>query len=108
MATDDKALLWAAVTDIDLQVYKASVYKLRWDFPGAGLDLGIPALYQAQETLDNLVDWPDELDEPVSELRDRLSTYIQTLEARDYTTASAQQTRLFKAVASLRKHVLEM
>lgn len=35
--TSRKALLWAAVTDLDVQIYKASVYKLRWDSPGVGL-----------------------------------------------------------------------
>ena len=39
-----KALLWAAVADIDLQIYKATVYKLRWDSPGVGLDMALPAL----------------------------------------------------------------
>lgn len=102
---DDKALLWAAVTDIDLQIYKASIYKLRWDTPGAGLDLGLPALAQAQSTLHELVEWPEEISDAVEEVKERLDSYVRTLEARDHTTASGQQTHLFEAIARLRDQI---
>lgn len=46
-----RALLWAAVADLDLQIYKATVYKLRWDSPGVGLDMALPAPEEARLTL---------------------------------------------------------
>jgi hypothetical protein len=108
VAEPDKALLWAAVTDVDLQVYKASVYKLRWGTPGAGLDMGLPALEQARLTLTALVEWPDEVAAAVDELADVLTAYIATLEARDHTTSSAQQTQLFAAINTLRDQIRKL
>ena len=37
-----KNTLWTAVVNIDLQLYKASVYKLRWGTPAAGIDMALP------------------------------------------------------------------
>jgi hypothetical protein len=42
--------LWSAVLDIDLQLYKGSVYKLRWGSPGVGLDVAVPCYQEAQRT----------------------------------------------------------
>lgn len=100
--------MWAAITDIDLQVYKASVYKLRWGTPGAGLDMGLPALEQARLTLTELVDWPPEAEAAVDDLVEVLTTYIATLEARDHTTSSAQQTQLFAAIERVRDHIRKL
>ena len=97
-----KALLWAAVTDIDLQIYKASVYKLRWDSPGVGLDMALPALEEARLTLEEVTEWPDPVSGEVQYLRFALSEYTHSLKIRDHTTASGQQTALFLALAGLR------
>ena len=108
MPDNDKALLWAAITDVDLQVYKASVYKLRWGTPGAGLDMGLPALEQARLTLTELLDWPPEVDGAVQDLLEILTAYIATLEARDHTTSSAQQTQLFAAIERVRDQIRKL
>ena len=104
----NKALLWAAITDIDLQVYKASVYKLRWDTPGSGLDLGLPALEEARATLLEVGEWPVELQESVAVLQKVLDEYIKLLEARDHTSASAQQTRLMISINNLRAELRDL
>jgi hypothetical protein len=108
LAEHDKALLWAAVCDIDLQVYKASNYKLRWATPGVGLDMGLPALEQARLTLTEMVTWPPEVEGSVADLETSLTTYIATLEARDHTTASSVQTQLFAAVERLRNDLRKL
>ena len=97
-----KGLLWAAVADIDLQVYKATVYKLRWDSPGVGLDMALPALEEARLTLEEVTEWPDAVSGEVAHLRFALSEYTHSLEIRDHTTASGQQTALLQALAGLR------
>jgi hypothetical protein len=108
VAEHDKALLWAAVSDIDLQVYKASVYKLRWGTVGVGLDMGLPALEQARLTLTELVTWPPGVERSVADLDRSLAAYIGTLEARDHTTASSLQTQLFAAVERLRDEIRKL
>jgi len=106
--TNTKALLWSAVTDLDLQLYKASVYKLRWDSPGVGLDMGLPALEEARLTLEDVAEWPDAAGEPVDRFRQALARYTASLEARDHTTASGQQTTLFNALAALRAAIRDL
>ena len=106
--TNTKALLWAAMTDLDLQIYKASVYKLRWDSPGVGLDQALPALEQARLTLEDVATWPDEASEAVERFRAALADYTSSLDARDHTTASGQQTTLFNALAGLRAAVRDL
>ena len=106
--TNTKALLWAAVTDLDLQVYKASVYKLRWDSPGVGLDQALPALEEARLTLESVASWPDAASDAAERFGAALSAYTGSLEARDHTTASGQQTALFNALAGLRAAVREL
>ncbi len=100
-----KALLWAAVTDLDLQIYKATVYKLRWDSPGVGLDMAFPALEEARLTLEEVAEWPDDLVGEVGYFRFALSEYTDSLQKRDHTTASGQQTALLMALARLRAAV---
>lgn len=97
-----KALLWAVVTDLDLQIYKATVYKLRWDSPGVGLDMALPALEEARLTLEEVAEWPGVLSGEVAYFRFALSEYTHSLKIRDHTTASGQQTALLMALAKLR------
>lgn len=97
-----KALLWAAVTDLDLQIYKATVYKLRWDSPGVGLDMALPVLEEARLTLEEVGEWPEAISGEVGFFRFALSEYTHSLEIRDHTTASGQQTALLMALAKLR------
>ena len=99
-----KEFLWAAVVDLDLQIYKASIYKKRWLTPG-GLDHALPALEQARLTVEQMVDWPAEIAGQVDDFKKVLSDYTATLEARDHTTASAQQTALFQALERVREAV---
>lgn len=103
-----KALLWAAVTDLDLQIYKASVYKLRWESPGVGLDMALPALEEARLTLEEVAEWPEGVSGEVAYFRFALSEYTHSLEIRDHTTASGQQTALFIALAALRSAVRDL
>lgn len=106
--TSRKALLWAAVTDLDVQIYKASVYKLRWDSPGVGLDQALPALEEARLTLEYASDWPEQAAPAVERFRAALAAYTHSLEGRDHTSASAQQTALFLALAGLRAAVRDL
>ena len=106
--TNTKALLWAAVTDLDLQIYKASVYKLRWDSPGVGLDQALPNLQEARLTLETVTNWPDGVSDAVERFRTALAAFTVSLEARDHTTASGQQTALFNALVGLRAAVREL
>jgi hypothetical protein len=96
--------LWTAVLNIDLQLYKGSVYKLRWGSPGVGLDLGIPCYQEARRTAEE-TDWPDELAAGAGDLAERIARYIVTLEARDVTTASGQHSQLMGSFESLREQV---
>ena len=43
-------MLWTAIVNLDLQLYKGSVYKLRWGSPGVGLDMAIPCYEEARRT----------------------------------------------------------
>ena len=52
--------LWIAVVNIDLQLYKASIYKLRWGTPG-GIDTAIPCYDEALQTLAE-TEWPGEVE----------------------------------------------
>jgi hypothetical protein len=95
-------MLATAVVDIDLQLYKGSVYKLRWGSPGVGLDMAIPcyqlALRTAEETR-----WPAELRPAARDLAERIGRYIATLEARDATSASGQHSQLMASLGRLRE-----
>ena len=96
--------LWTAVLNIDLQLYKGSVYKLRWGSPGVGLDLGIPCYQEARRTAEE-TDWPGELAAAAGDLAERIARYVVTLEARDVTTASGQHSQLMSSFESLREQV---
>jgi hypothetical protein len=96
--------LWTAVLNIDLQLYKGSVYKLRWGSPGVGLDLGIPCYQEARRTAEE-TEWPDELAAGAADLAERIARYIVTLEERDVTTASGQHSQLMGSFESLREQV---
>lgn len=95
--------LWAAVVNVDLQLYKGSIYKLRWGSPG-GLDHAIPSYQEARRTID-ATDWPEELRDDASQLADRVSTFIDTIKAQDVTSASAQQSRMMSSFEALRDKV---
>jgi hypothetical protein len=96
--------LWLAVLDIDLQLYKGSVYKLRWGSPGVGLDVGIPCYQEARRTAE-LTPWPEELREDAGDLAERIAKYVVTLEARDVTSASGQHSGLMQSFETLRERV---
>jgi hypothetical protein len=96
--------LWSAVLNIDLQLYKGSVYKLRWGSPGVGLDVAIPCYEEARRTAE-LTPWPAELRDGASDLAERIRRYIGTLEARDVTSASGQHSGLMRSFEELREQV---
>jgi hypothetical protein len=96
--------LWSAVLNIDLQLYKGSVYKLRWGSPGVGLDVAIPCYQEARRTAE-LTPWPAELREGAGDLAERIGQYIVTLEARDVTSASGQHSGLMRSFEALRERV---
>lgn len=104
--TDDlheKALVWLAVVDLDLQIYKASIYKQRWLSPG-GLDHALLALDEAHQIAESVA-WPLTTADHAEVFIKLLVRYTETLNAHDHTTASAQQTALFKALSDLRNSV---
>lgn len=96
--------LWSAVLNIDLQLYKGSVYKLRWGSPGVGLDVAIPCYQEAQRTAE-LTPWPAELREGAGDLAERIARHVSTLEARDVTSASGQYSGLMRSFEELREQV---
>jgi hypothetical protein len=95
--------LWISVLDLDLQLYKGSIYKLRWGTPG-GLDMALPCYDRAITALDE-TDWPEALRDGAADLRERVAAYRRTLEEKDVTTASAQHSRMMVAFDSLRDQV---
>lgn len=95
--------LMTAVVNVDLQMYKGSIYKLRWGSPG-GLDEAIPAYLEAKRTIDE-TDWPDGLRDAAEDLGQRIATYVDTLRAQDVTSASGQHSRMMAAFAALRDGV---
>jgi hypothetical protein len=96
--------LWTAVLNIDLQLYKGSVYKLRWGSPGVGIDMAIPCYREAKRTVDE-TPWPDGLGDGARDLGERIERYIGTLQARDATSASGQHSRLMSSFEALREGV---
>ena len=97
-------MLSIAVVNIDLQLYKGSVYKLRWGSPGVGLDMAIPCYQEAKRTAEE-TGWPDELGEEAKDLAERIGRYIGTLMARDATSASGQHSQLMASFERLRDEV---
>jgi hypothetical protein len=96
--------LWLAVFNIDLQLYKGSVYKLRWGSPGVGLDVAIPCYQEARRTAEE-TQWPAALAASANDLAQRIGRYILTLQAQDVTSASAQQSQLMNSFETLREQV---
>jgi hypothetical protein len=95
--------LATTIVDIDLQLYKGSIYKLRWGSPG-GLDQGIPC-YRMAASLAEEAPWPDELRKAASALAERVRAYAAILEAKDVTTASAQHSLMTAEFDALREAV---
>jgi hypothetical protein len=96
--------LWSALIDIDLQLYKGSVYKLRWGSPGVGLDMAIPCYREAMRTAEE-TPWPAELSDGAKDLAERIGRFVETLEAQDVTSASGQQSQLMRSFEALRAQV---
>src|SRR5262245_60028938 len=93
--------LQLALTTIDLQLYKGSIYKLRWGTPG-GIDQALPCYDEATRVL-NDTSWPSELQSLVGALLDRVAIYRETLVKKDVTSASAENTRMMRAFEALRE-----
>jgi hypothetical protein len=92
--------LATTIVDIDLQLYKGSIYKLRWGSPG-GLDQSIPC-YRTAAALVEDAPWPEELRKVADGLADRVRAYVAVLEAKDVTTASAQHSLMMSDFEVLR------
>jgi hypothetical protein len=97
-------MLSIAVVNIDLQLYKGSVYKLRWGSPGVGLDMAVPCYREAKRTAEE-TGWPAELGDGARDLAERIGRYIETLEAKDVTSASGQHSQLMASFERLRDQV---
>jgi hypothetical protein len=97
-------MLWIAVVNIDLQLYKGSVYKLRWGSPGVGLDMAIPCYQEARRTAEQ-TRWPAELADAAADLAERVGRYVGVLQAMDVTTASGQHSKLMASFERLRERV---
>ena len=79
MNADEQAIshrLWISILDLDLQLYKGSIYKLRWGTPG-GLDMALPCYDRAIRTLDDTT-WPQGLGETIRSQSSRPSRETQT------------------------------
>lgn len=92
--------LSTAVVNIDLQLYKGSIYKLRWGSPG-GLDMALPAYREAKRVVDG-APWPDDLAKDATVLAEAIERYLHDLETMDVTTASADQSRMMQSFEALR------
>jgi hypothetical protein len=95
--------LWLSVINLDLQLYKASIYKQRWGTPG-GIDQALPCYDEALATLDGTT-WPDGLRVQADDLARRIASFKETLNARDVTIASAAQTKMIGSFEDLRDGV---
>ena len=94
---------WVAVLNVDIQLFKASYFKLRWGSPG-GIDQALPAYDEALRALRG-TPWAPELAEEAADLARRVESFKRTLEARDSTIASAEHTRMLQAFEELRDSV---
>jgi hypothetical protein len=92
--------LSTAVVNIDLQLYKGSIYRLRWGSPG-GLDMAVPAYREAKRTVEG-ARWPDDLAKDATVLSEAIDQYLRDLDAMDVTTANADNTRMIQAFETLR------
>src|SRR3954463_3388517 len=84
-----------AVTNIDLQLYKGSIYKQRWGTPG-GIDQALPCYDEVTRVLNDTA-WPPALQSVAVTLRERVAAYRETLVNKDVTSASAESTRMMRA-----------
>lgn len=95
--------LMTALVTVDLQLYKGSVYKLRWGSPG-GLDEAIPCYQEAKRTIDG-TPWPEALRDTAGDLAQRIDHYVGTLQVQDVTSASGQHSHMMAAFSALRDQV---
>jgi hypothetical protein len=95
--------LWLSIVNIDLQLYKASIYKQRWGTPG-GIDQALPCYDEALTTLGETA-WPESLRGEADDLARRIASFKETLNARDVTIASAAQTKMMVSFEDLRDGV---
>lgn len=95
--------LWTSILNLDLQLYKASIYKQRWGTPG-GIDQALPCYDEALTTLQR-TDWPETLRDDAADLGRRVAAFKETLIKRDVTIASAAQTKMMVSFENLRESV---
>jgi hypothetical protein len=95
--------LMTVLVAVDLQLYKGSIYKLRWGSPG-GLDEAIPCYQEAKRTIDE-TPWPEDLRETAGDLAQRIDRYVGTLRAQDVTSASGQHSQMMATFTTLRDQV---
>ena len=93
--------LQLATTTLDLQLYKGSIYKLRWGTPG-GIDQALPCYDEATRILDD-TSWPAELQSLVGALKTEVAAYRLTLVKKDVTSASSRNTKMMRAFEALRE-----
>jgi hypothetical protein len=95
--------LATSILNVDLQLYKASIYKQRWGTPG-GNDQALPCYDEAIATLEGTA-WPDGLRQDAEDLARRVAAFKETLIARDVTIASAAHTKMMGSFQDLRDGV---
>ena len=95
--------LWTSIINLDLQLYKASIYKQRWGTPG-GIDMALPCYDEALITLER-TEWPEGIRENASDLARRVASFKETIIKKDVTIASAAQTKMMVSFEDLRESV---
>jgi len=95
--------LGTSILNVDLQLYKGSIFKQRWGTPG-GIDQALPCYDEAIATLEQ-TPWPEDLREGAEDLARRVAAFKETLVARDVTIASAAHTKLMVSFEDLRDGV---
>jgi hypothetical protein len=92
-----------AVTSLDLQLYKGSVYKLRWGSPG-GLDHAIPCYEEAARVIES-TPWSSDLRKDADTLAEFVDKYLVTLRGMDVTTASTLHSKMIACFETIRDTV---
>jgi hypothetical protein len=95
--------LWTSIINLDLQLYKASIFKQRWGTPG-GNDQALPCYDEALITLEGS-EWPEALRDSAADLARRVAAFKETIIKKDVTMASATQTKMMVSFEDLREGV---